>query len=115
MKSKSIKRTLAALAAAAAIVSTAVPALAAEGVVTMTNSFGVEYQVDYVKGAACIGGRRVYFGFDSNSTYVKACGWRGGVSLRAREIADLMSFDPAWWARYSTQFPTVEEWQRWNS
>ena len=115
MKNKSIKRTLAALAAASMITATAVPALASEDVVTMTNSFGVEYQVDYVKGAACIGGRRVYFGFDSNSTYVKACGWRGGVSLRAREIADLMSFDPAWWNRWSAQYPTVEEWARWRS
>lgn len=115
MKNKSIKRTLAALAAASMITATAVPALAAENVVTATNAFGVEYQVDYVKGAACIGGRRIYFGFDSNSTYVKACGWRGGVSLRAREIADLMSYNPAWWNRWSAQYPTVEEWAKWHS
>ena len=114
MKNKSIKRTLAALAAASMITATAVPALAAEDVVTATSAFGVEYQIDFNKGAANIGGRRIYFGFNADSPYIRACGWRGGVSLRAREIADLMSYDPAWWAWYSAQFPTVEEWQRWR-
>ena len=108
------KRALAALTLAATITATAVPALASEGLVTATNAFGVEYQVDYNKGAANIGGRRIYFGFNANSTYVRVCGWRGGVSLRAREIADLMSHDPAWWEMYSKQFPTVEEWQKWQ-
>ena len=108
------KRALAALTLAATITATAVPALASEGLVTATNAFGVEYQVDYNKGAANIGGRRIYFGFNANSTYVRVCGWKGGVSLRAREIADLMSHDPAWWEMYSKQFPTVEEWQKWQ-
>ena len=108
------KRALAALTLAATITATAVPTLASEGLVTATNSFGVEYQVDYNKGAANIGGRRIYFGFNANSTYVRVCGWKGGVSLRAREIADLMSHDPAWWEMYSKQFPTVEEWQKWQ-
>lgn len=115
MKNKSIKRTLAALAAASMITATAVPALAAEDVVTATSAFGVEYQIDFNKGAANIGGRRIYFGFDADSPYIRACGWRGGVSLRAREIADLMSFDPAWWNRWAAQYPTVEEWARWRS
>ena len=109
-----IKRALAALTLAATITATAVPALASEGLVTATNAFGVEYEVDYNKGAANIGGRRIYFGFNANSTYVRVCGWRGGVSLRAREIADLMSHDPAWWEMWSKQFPTVEEWQKWQ-
>ena len=109
-----IKRALAALTLAATITATAVPALASEGLVTATNAFGVEYQVDYNKGAANIGGRRIYFGFNANSTYVRVCGWKGGVSLRAREIADLMSHDPAWWEMWSKQFPTVEEWQKWQ-
>ncbi len=109
-----IKRALAALTLAATITTTAVPAMASEGLVTATNAFGVEYQIDYVKGAANIGGRRIYFGFTTESTYVRACGWRGGVSLRAREIADLMSHDPAWWEMWSKQFPTVEEWARWQ-
>ena len=108
------KRALAALTLAATITATAVPALASEGLVTATNAFGVEYQIDYNKGAANIGGRRIYFGFNANSTYVRVCGWRGGVSLRAREIADLMSHDPAWWEMWSKQFPTVEEWQKWQ-
>ena len=108
------KRALAALTLAATITITAVPAMASEGLVTATNAFGVEYQADYVKGAADIGGRRIYFGFTTESTYVRVCGWRGGVSLRAREIADLMSHDPAWWEMWSKQFPTVEEWQKWQ-
>jgi hypothetical protein len=108
------KKALAALMLAATIATTAVPAMASEGLVTATNAFGVEYQVDYVKGAANIGGRRIYFGFTPESTYVRACGWRGGVSLRAREIADLMSHDPAWWEMWSKQFPTVEEWRKWQ-
>ena len=109
-----LKRALAALTLAATITATAVPALASEGLVTATNAFGVEYEVDYNKGAANIGGRRIYFGFNANSTYVRVCGWRGGVSLRAREIADLMSHDPAWWEMWSKQFPTVEEWRKWQ-
>lgn len=109
-----LRKALAALALAATITTTAVPAMASEGLVTATNTFGVEYEVDYVKGAANIGGRRIYFGFTPESTYVRACGWRGGVSLRAREIADLMSHDPAWWEMYSKQFPTIEEWQKWQ-
>ena len=109
-----LRRTLAALMLAATITTTAVPAMASEGLVTATNAFGVEYQVDYVKGAANIGGRRIYFSFTPESTYVRVCGWRGGVNLRAREIADLMSYDPAWWEMYSKQFPTVEEWARWQ-
>ena len=109
-----LKRALAALTLAATITVTTVPAMASEGLVTATNAFGVEYQVDYSKGAANIGGRRIYFGFNANSTYVRVCGWRGGVSLRAREIADLMSHDPAWWEMWSKQFPTVEEWQKWQ-
>ena len=108
------KRALAALMLAATITTTAVPAMASEGLATATNAFGVEYQVDYVKGAANIGGRRIYFGFTTESTYVRVGGWRGGVSLRAREIADLMSYDPAWWEMYSKQFPTVEEWKKWQ-
>ena len=108
------KKALAALTLAATITATAVPTLASEGLVTATNAFGVEYQIDYNKGAANIGGRRIYFGFNANSTYVRVCGWRGGVSLRAREIADLMSHDPAWWEMWSKQFPTVEEWQKWQ-
>ena len=109
-----LRKALAALALAATITTTAVPTMASEGLTTATNAFGVEYQVDYVKGAANIGGRRIYFGFTTESTYVRVCGWRGGVSLRAREIADLMSYDPAWWEMYSKQFPTVEEWQKWQ-
>ena len=109
-----LKRALAALTLAATITVTTVPAMASEGLVTATNAFGVEYQVDYNKGAANIGGRRIYFGFNANSTYVRVCGWRGGVSLRAREIADLMSHDPARWEMWSKQFPTVEEWQKWQ-
>ena len=109
-----LRRALAALMLAATITTTAVPAMASEGLATATNAFGVEYQVDYVKGAANIGGRRIYFGFNANSTYVRACGWRGGVSLRAREIADLMSHDPAWWEMWSKQFPTIEEWKKWQ-
>lgn len=109
-----LKRALAALMLAATITTTAVPAMASEGLVTATNAFGVEYQIDYNKGAANIGGRRIYFGFTPESTYVRVCGWRGGVSLRAREIADLMSHDPAWWEMWSKQFPTVEEWQKWQ-
>jgi hypothetical protein len=108
------KKALAALMLAATITTTAVPAMASEGLVTATNAFGVEYQVDYVKGAANIGGRRIYFGFTPESTYVRACGWIGGVGLRAREIADLMSHDPAWWEMWSKQFPTVEEWRKWQ-
>jgi hypothetical protein len=108
------KKALAALMLAATITTTAVPAMASEGLVTATNAFGVEYQVDYVKGAANIGSRRIYFGFTPESTYVRACGWRGGVSLRAREIADLMSHDPAWWEMWSKQYPTVEEWRKWQ-
>ena len=108
------KRALAALTLAATITATTVPTLASEGLVTATNAFGVEYQIDYNKGAANIGGRRIYFGFNANSTYVRVCGWKGGVSLRAREIADLMSHDPAWWEMWSKQFPTVEEWQKWQ-
>ena len=109
-----LRRALAALMLAATITTTAVPAMASEGLATATNAFGVEYQVDYVKGAANIGGRRIYFGFNANSTYVRACGWKGGVSLRAREIADLMSHDPAWWEMWSKQFPTIEEWKKWQ-
>ncbi|MEE1299145.1 MAG: hypothetical protein UHI93_01240 [Acutalibacteraceae bacterium] len=109
-----LRKALAALALAATITTTAVPAMASEGLATATNAFGVEYQVDYVKGAANIGGRRIYFGFTTESTYVRVCGWRGGVSLRAREIADLMSYDPAWWEMYSKQFPTIEEWKKWQ-
>ena len=109
-----LRKALAALALAATITTTAVPAMASEGLVTATNAFGVEYQIDYNKGAANIGGRRIYFGFNANSTYVRVCGWRGGVSLRAREIADLMSYDPAWWEMYSKQFPTIEEWKKWQ-
>ena len=109
-----IKRTLAALMLAATITTTAVPTMASEGLTTATNAFGVEYQVDYNKGAANIGGRRIYFGFTPESTYVRACGWVGSVSLRAREIADLMSHDPAWWEMWSKQFPTIEEWKKWQ-
>ena len=109
-----LRKALAALALAATITTTAVPAMASEGLVTATNAFGVEYQIDYNKGAANIGGRRIYFGFNANSTYVRVCGWRGGVSLRAREIADLMSHDSAWWEMYSKQFPTIEEWKKWQ-
>lgn len=109
-----LKRALAALMLAATITTTAVPAMASEGLVTTTNSFGVPYEVDFNKGAANIGGRRIYFGFTPESTYVRACGWRGGVSLRAREIADLMSHDPAWWEMWSKQFPTVEQWEAWR-
>ena len=109
-----LRKALAALALAATITTTAVPAMASEGLVTATNAFGVEYQIDYNKGAANIGGRRIYFGFNANSTYVRVCGWRGGVSLRAREIADLMSHDSAWWEMWSKQFPTVEEWKKWQ-
>ena len=109
-----LRRALTALMLAATITTTAVPAMASEGLATATNAFGVEYQVDYVKGAANIGGRRIYFGFNADSTYVRACGWKGGVSLRAREIADLMSHDPAWWEMWSKQFPTVEEWKKWQ-
>ena len=109
-----LRKALAALALAATITTTAVPAMASEGLVAATNAYGVEYQINYVKGAANIGGRRIYFGFTPESTYVRACGWKGGVSLRAREIADLMSYDPAWWEMWSKQFPTVEEWQKWQ-
>ena len=114
MKRKMIKKMMAAMAAAALITATSVPTLAAENVVTATNAFGVEYTVDYGQGAANIGGRRIYFGFTPDSTYVRTCGWIGGVGLRAREIADLMSHDPAWWEMWSKQYPTVEQWRSWT-
>lgn len=115
MKNKSIKKMIAALAAAAALMTSTVPAMAAEtGLVEATNHFGDTYKVDYNQGAAEIGGRRIYFNFNSESTYVKTCGWKGGVGLKAAELADLMVVSPDWWARFSSTCPTVEQYYSWK-
>lgn len=115
MKNRTIKKILAVTAVMAAIAGTSVPALAADDLVTAKNHFGQEYQIDFNKGAADIGGRHIYFGFTAESDYVKVCGWKGAVGLKAAELADLMVVSPDWWAWYSAQFPTVDEHYAWIS
>lgn len=116
MKNKTVKRVLAAIAAAAMITTTTVPAMAADSsLVTATNHFGVTYEIDYTQGAANIGGHRIYFGYTASSPRVQACGWRTAVGLKAAELADLMSYDPAWWSWFVSDKPTVEEWAAWHN
>lgn len=115
MKNNMIKKIFAAAAVMTMVVGTSVPALAADGLVTAKNHFGQEYQIDYNKGAADIGGRHIYFGFTPESTYVKACGWKEAVTLRAAELADLMVVSPDWWAWFTSSCPTVEEHYAWIS
>lgn len=112
MKRKLVKRTMAALAAAALITATSVPALASE-TADKVSGLGVPYTVDYTQGAANIAGIRCYFGFAADTPRVKAIGWRESVELRAAELADLSAIDPAWWAWYITGRPTVEQWRSW--
>lgn len=99
------KKILAALTAAALIATTTLPAAAADDLETATSHFGVTYQIDYVKGAANIGGKRIYFGYTANSPRVKAVGWRRAVKIRAAELADLMATDPEWWAWFTAGKP----------
>ena len=101
------KKILAALTAAALITTTTLPAAAADGLETATSHFGVTYQIDYNKGAANIGGKRIYFGYTANSPRVKAVGWHRAVELRAAELADLMTINPEWWAWYTAGKPAA--------
>lgn len=117
MKNKTVKKMIAALAAAAMITTSTVPTLAAENtnLVTATNHFGETYKIDYAQGAAEIGGRRIYFGYSLESPRVKACGWRTAVGLKAAELADMMSYDPDWWEWFSGQYPTTEQYYSWKA
>lgn len=113
MKNKIFKRTITALAAAALITATRVPALANE-TADKVSGLGVPYTVDYTQGAANIAGTRCYFGFTADTPRVKAIGWRESVELRAAELADLSKIDPAWWAWYIAGRPTVDQWRSWT-
>jgi hypothetical protein len=113
MKNKIVKKMMAAIAAAALITATSVPALANE-TADRVSGLGVPYTVDYTQGAANIDGIRCYFGFTAETPRVKAIGWRESVELRAAELADLSAIDSTWWAWYIAGRPTVEQWRSWT-
>lgn len=79
MKNKIVKKMMAAIAAAALITATSVPALANE-TADKVSGLGVPYTVDYTQGAANIAGTRCYFGFTADTPRVKAIGWRSPSS-----------------------------------